>query len=801
MHLLRDLRYGLRLITASPWVSASAVLALALGIGANTVIFSVVYNTLLRPLPVRDPHRLVAFSNYNERRNINSGAMQYADVCEWRRSMRSFEAIAASQTTAMSLSDGGEPERANVGKVTANFFLMLGVRTAFGRDFSIEEDRPGRPHVAVISYPLWLRRFAANPNAVGATISLDGDAYIIVGVLPEGFRFVGQRMDAYIPLAARESRGARTGGVTAYGRLKQGVSPAALQHDLDEADAAVDAAVPAHKGWLIRTNELSEWIVPDVKLSLWLLLGAVVLVLLIACANVAGLLLSRAAVRRREIAVRAALGAGRGRLFRQLLAEGVPLGALGAGLGLLLAWWGVSLLPLIPADRIPRIGETRIDFAVLAFTAGVSILTCLLFALAPATTLSRADVHDTLKEGGRSGGGRGSRVRSALVICEVALALVLSVGATLMIRTFARLSAVDPGFNPRNLLTASIDIPRYKYATGKGERILAFYSDVLDRVRALPGVQSACLTTSLPLGGNYYRADFRIQGRDYSNPADVPIVNVRTVDDAYFRTLQIPLRKGRYFTPEDRLGAPPVMVINETTARRFFPDEEPIGKRIGGPESWRTIVGVVADIRHTDVSQGADTEVLAPFWQAPALSTTVAVRTDAAMYPDAGRLIPLLRRTITSADKDQAIARTLTMEKIMADRLAPRRLSMFLLMFFAGLALLLAALGIYGVLSYSVERRTHEIGIRVALGAARRDVIRMVVREAMILTAAGIAAGIAASLALTRLISGLIYGVSASDPATLVATAVILTAVGALAAWLPARRATGVDAMVALCYE
>jgi len=799
---LRDFRFGLRQLAAQPGISAVAVLALGLAIGANTAIFSVVKTVLLETLPVREPDTLVSFVHHNEKRNFNSTGTPYADVCEWRRDLRSFEAIAAQQQVTAVLSGGEEPERVVVSKVNAAFFPMIGVRPSWGRNFAEEEDRPGAGRVALLSHELFTRRFGGQwKTAGGATLVIDDQPHAVIGVLPPRFRFAGQqRADLYVPLALAEARGPRPVPVTAFARLKRGVTPPEVRAELDRVTAATIARLPPYKGFRLQTIPVTgEWISPDVRASLWVLLGAVGLVLLIGCANVANLLLSRAAARRREIAVRAALGAGRGRLVAQLLAESAPMGLAGGTLGLLLAWWGVRLLPLIDVSRLPRVAEVQVDGTVLAFTAAVSLLTCLLFGLAPALALSGVHVHHALKEGGRTGGPgvRGSRLRAFLVVIEVALALVLSVGATLMMRTFYSLSAVNPGFQPASLLSASLELPRGRFNTR--DQVLAFYDQVLERVRALRGVQSAALTSSLPLGGNYFRGSFAFEGQQYGGPAEYPVINLRTVDGQYFRTLQIPVVRGRSFDDvQDRGNAAPVVMINETTARRFFPGQDPIGKHV---DETMTVIGVIPDIKHTDVSMGPDTELLLPFFQKPMLAMTLVLRVDPRLYTDPLQVAPLLRRAVADVDQNLPLFRVGAMERIMADRLGPRRLNMILVGLFAALAMLLAALGIYGVLSFSVACRVQEIGVRMALGARERDVIGLVVRQMVGLGAAGLATGAGAAVLLARLARSVLFGVSATDPWTLAGAAAVLAAVAAAASWVPARRAARVDPVIALRAE
>ncbi|HMA06988.1 MAG TPA: FtsX-like permease family protein, partial [Ramlibacter sp.] len=508
------------------------------------------------------------------------------------------------------------------------------------------------------------------------------------------------------------------------------------------------------------------------------LLGAVTLVLLMGCANVASLLVARGAGRRREMAIRTALGASRGRLVGQLLAESLPLGVAGGGLGLLLAWWGIALLPLLEAARIPRLAETRLDGPMLALTVVVSMVTCVLFSLAPALDLSRAGLNQTMRAD-----GRGTRLRSALVAGEIAIALVLTIGAVLMIRTFRSLTAVNPGFNTANLLTALVDLPRTRYT--KPEMVHNFHRETVDRIRALAGVKAVSVTNSLPLGGNYFRGDFQVEGHEYANPRDVPMLDYRIVDRGYANAMQIRIVRGRFFDQQDGPNAPLAAVVNQFTARRLFGNDDPIGRRIGSPGSWMTVIGLIADIRHTDASQEPSAEVLLSFEQRPAATIAFTVRLDPAAYADPARFAPLLRGAVESVDRTVAVHHILSMERIMANRLAPRLLNMVVLILFTVLALTLAAVGVYGVLAYSVERRTQEIGIRMALGAERADVVRLVARETLGLAGIGTVAGLAAAAGLTRLASGALYGVTAMDPATYLGAAGCLMVVAGIASYLP----------------
>ena len=587
------------------------VLALGLGIGANTAIFSVVKTVLLDRLPVRDPATLVRLVHHNGKRNIDNWATPYADVSEWRRNLRRFTAIAAQQQITGALT-GGEPERVVVSKVNAGFFPMIGVYPRLGRNFAEEEDHPGAAGVALLSHELFLRRFGGQwKSADGARLFVDELPYRVIGVLPSRFRFDGPgRADLYVPLALAETSGTRPVAVSVFGRLKPGVTQQEVGVELDSMTALTIAQHPAYRGWHLQiTPVTAEWISPDVRTSLWVLAGAVGLVLLIGCANVAGVLLSRAAARRREIAVRAALGAARSRLVAQLLTESTPMGLCGGALGLFLAWWGVRLLPRIDISRLPRVAEAQVDGTALAFTVAISLLTCLLFGLAPALTLARGQVHDALKESGRASGRgvRGRRLHAVLVVVEVALALVLSVGASLMVGTFYNLSAVNPGFNPAGLLSASLELPRGKFSSK--EQLVGFYDRVVERARAIPGVKSVALTSSLPLGGSYFKGSFPFEGHQYASTAEYPVINLRTVDGEYVRTLQIPLARGRFFDDaQDRLNAPPVVAINETTARQQFAGQEPIGKHIAG---GLTVIGVIRDMKHTDVAWAPNRTVAA----------------------------------------------------------------------------------------------------------------------------------------------------------------------------------------------
>jgi putative ABC transport system permease protein len=799
--LLADLRYGCRLLLKNPGVTAVAVLALALGIGANTAIFSAVNAVLLRPLPFPQPDRLVSIRLDHDQRNIHNAFGPYPDIADWRQQSRSFEYLAAYAPASVNLTTRDEPERASLWMVNADFFPMLGVRMALGRGFLPEEDRPGAVRMAILSHGLWQRRFGSDPGLAGKTMLLDGDPCTVVGVLPAGFKLEAGTVDLYTPVAASSARSGHDRWMYGvYGRLKPGVSIEKAQAELDTITRRLEQQYPRPlTGWRPRVWGMRQFMVRDVELSLVVLLAAVALVLLIACANVANLLLARVSARQKEMAVRAAMGAGRWRVVRQLLTESILLALAGAFFGLLLAYWGVAALPALGTERFPMLQQARLDLPALGFTLLISLLTGLLFGIAPALAVSRTRVYETLKEGGRSSteSRAGSRLRGLLVVSEVALALPLMIGASLMIRSLLNLQDVNPGFNPAGVLTASINLPAPKYS--KPERQIAFYRQLQERLEAMPGVTAVGMASVLPLSGTNQGTSLLIQGRPVSSPSDAPILWFRIVNTRYFQAMQIPLRKGRVFTEQDAAGAPRVLIVNETMARRYWPNDDPIGKQVGNgaPNGWMPVVGVVGDVRHMSLAQEPDAEIYFPFGQSPQPALSLALRTSS----DPLRFAPALRRAVLELDREQPVSRVAAMEQTLADSLAAKRFSTVLLGIFAVVALVLAAIGIYGVISFSVTRRTHEIGIRMALGARAADVLRMVVIEGTRLALIGVSIGLAAAFALTRLIGALLYGVKATDPLVFCAISLLLIAVAALASYLPARRAARVDPMVALRYE
>jgi predicted permease len=806
---LQDLRYGARMLWKKPVFSLIAIITLALGIGANTAIFSVVNSILLRPLAYREPERLVLINHDYPQINLKASVSAFG-FRHYRDNAKSFESIAAISGTNFNLTGGGEPERLSSMQVTASFFPLLGAQVARGRVFLPEEEEAGRNRVAVLSDEFWRRRFGGDPNIVNSTITLNGENYNVIGVMPRGFQFgreMGMVVDLWTPLTfapAQLSPNSLTNEfLTVLARLKNGVTFQQAQAEMDTiADGLRQQYMPSgtRQNWGLTLQGFNDLIVGDIRTPLWILLGAVTLVLLIACANVANLLLARAAERHKEIAIRAALGAGRWRVLRQLLTESVLLGIVGGLLGLGLATLGVKLLTGLEQLRIPRMHEIGLDWRVLAFTLGLSLLTGLIFGLVPALQVTRADLHETLKEGGRTGASlaRGS-LRSAFVVLETALALMLLVGAGLLMRSFWRLQQVNPGFTPQNLLTLSVALPdRYR----EPHQRAGFYQQTLEQIRALPGVQAAGAVSILPMSGNNSSGSFRIEGRDVPSGQSPPHGDRWAATAGYFETLKIPLIRGRFFSERDAADAPGVAIIDETMARKYWPNEDPVGKRIsfeGPPENrrWREVVGIVGHVKHKGLDGESRVQYYIPHPQRAQGGMFLAVRT--AGTPS--EVAPAVRGVIKNLDKDLPVFRVMAVEQLVADSMTLRRFTLTLLGIFASIALVLATVGLYGVLSYSVTQRSHEIGVRMALGASAADVLKLIVKQGMLLTGLGVVIGLIGAFALTRLMANLLFGVTASDPLTYGVIALLLALVALLACWLPARRATKVDPMIALRYE
>ncbi|HYP26712.1 MAG TPA: ABC transporter permease [Blastocatellia bacterium] len=807
--LWQDIRYGVRVLAKSPGFTVVAVLTMALGIGANTAMFSVVYAVLLRPLPYADSDRLVILAE-KSRDGDRMGAA-YPNYKDWSERAQSFDEMAAYQGSSFNLTGVDRPVRLQGRRVNWNFFRLLGASPQLGRSFTDQDDSPGATPTAIISHGLWKEQFGGAPDIIDSTIKVDQIQYTIIGVLPPDFEYI-RRDDLYVPLGL--SLAQKTGGLLdrgnhfslfALARLKEGVPVAQANEEMKALAAQLEQEYPAtNSGNSATAQSLIDVFVENVRPTLIILLAAVGFVLLIACVNVANLTLVRSAERQKEIAVRLALGAGRGRIVRQFLSESVLIALAGGAAGLLIGAWAVSGLMALVPPNVPRLGQVKMNETVFIFTLGVSLLTGLLFGLLPALQASGTSLQGALKEGGRStGGSLRERTRKILLVAEVGLALVLLIGAGLMLRTVSRLMSVDPGFNADNLLTMRFIMAGEAYTQ---DRRRNFYNECIQQVEALPGVESAALTMSLPIDGSEWQSIFIAADKPVPERAELPSASFVPISSNFFETLGIRLLKGRVFSEADVSGSPHVVVINESLAKRIWPDEDPIGKRLkqGWPEDktpWREVVGVVSDVKLNGVNRETPIQAYLPLTQEPARFVALIART---------RGNPLafgttVEQTIRSLDKELPVYNTRSMDQLMGNSVGLQRLTMVLLSGFAVLALLLAAVGIYGVMSYTVTQRTHEIGIRMAMGARPRDVLMLIVGQGMVLTVIGISIGLAAAFGLARLMSSLLsdllFGVSASDPLSYAMLTAVLSAVALLACYLPARRATRVDPMVALRYE
>jgi putative ABC transport system permease protein len=800
----QDFRFGLRVLGRQPGFSAVAMLALALGIGANTAIFSVVNGVLLRPLPFRDPGRIVTVWQRDAQTGNDRERVSPANFLDYRERNRVFEGMAALRPYGLDYTGEGEPETWPAWLVTEGFFEVVGAGALHGRTFLPEEYRPDGANAVVLGHGLWRRKFGADPAVVGRSVVLDGRPHTIVGVMPPEFHFTQER-ELIAPVVFGEQERARRGatylGVIA--RLEPGVSVEQAEADMGAVAARLAEEYPqVNRRMGAAVLPLDEHMVGHVRPALLVLLGAVGFVLLIACANVATLLLARGAARERELAVRAALGAGRARLARQLLTENLALALLGGLLGLLLAWWGVGFVRALNPGDLPRIEQVRLDGEVLGFALAASLLTALAFGLLPAARLSRPDVGGVLGGAGRRAPGLGRRsLGGALVATEIALALVLLAGAGLLVRSFARLTQVDPGFSAENVLTLQVHV----YDLNPEPRQQAAYFErALERLRALPGVAAAGAGSAPPFigeGGIEIDAPFAIDRRPQPGPGEEPTAFHSVTTDGYFAALGIPLLRGRLFTAADHEEGAPVVLINETMARRYWPGEDPVGqtitvRRLGGAVS-REIVGVVGDVRHTGLDSVPRAEIFLHHLQAPFGSMTFVVR--AASDPLA--LLPAVKQEIWAVNKNQPFYSVRAMDELVSESLGGRRFSLVLLGSFAAVALSLAGVGVYGLVSFSTRQRTHEIGVRMALGARPGDVLRSVIGEGLLLALPGVVLGLAGAFVLTRFLEGMLFGVAPRDPATFVAISVLLLAVAVLASYLPARRATRIDPMQALRYD
>ena len=822
--LIQDLRHAARALARRPGLSSVAVATLALAIGANAAIFTAVHAVLLRPLPVADPDRLVWVWETSAQRAVPRISASAAAYAAYRDRSGCFTDLGASTDWLANLTGAGRPESVIAYRFSGNFFTILGVRARLGRTLGPEDSRPGHDRVVVLADSLWRRHFGADPGVIGRAVTLDGESYTVVGVMPPGFGHP-PRVELWAPLVLEgaDATDARVRFIRMIGRLRPGVSVSRAREAVKGVAAGLAREDPeTHGGWSATADPLASRYTGDVRPALLVLWGAVGFVLLIAAANVGSLLLARAADRAREVAIRASLGAGRGRLVRQLLVESVVLSTLGGGGGLVLAFWGVDLLTgLFPTTianvAIPPLDAVHVDTPVLAFTLGLSLATGIAFGLAPAWQAARAALGPSLREGGRGSteGRRQRRFRAGLVVGEVALALVLTTGAALMVRSFAHLRAGDLGFDPSDVMTARLILPdpsadasgRTDYGYGPPEKKRALYDHVLARLRELPGVEAAGATTFLPLSGWSGVRAFEVEGRPAPSPADRPQAQIEMVDEGYFRAMRMPIARGRGIDARDVASSPRVVVVNQALARRIFGDEDPIGHRIDmrlrqqGPGAvapdWREVVGVVGDVRQQGLAVAPEPELYAAYRQEPLPVIGLVVRARAGQTVRA----EAIEQAVWSFDKDQPVLAVMPFSRLAADSITLRRASTLLLGAFAVVAVFLAALGLYGVMAHAVARRTHEIGIRMAVGARAADVLSMVVRDGLGLAAAGAGLGLVASLALTRVLGSLLYGVSATDPVSFGAVAAILLVVAAVASYIPGRRAARVDPVIALRYE
>jgi putative ABC transport system permease protein len=802
MSALLDLRNGLRQLVRAPGFSLVAIAALAIGVGANTAIFSVINTLLLQRLPYRDADRLAIIWEHNLPRDRKNNVVAPANFLHWRDMNQSFEDIAAVTVTYnITLTGSGEPEELATQAVTAELFPILGVGASLGRTFTSAENQPNT-RVALISDRLWRRRFGADPGILQRPVILQGLAYSVAGVMPPGFSFLDKTVDVWLPIGfTAQSRTPRGRSLQAVGRLKPGIPIERAQEDMKRVAAELTRMFPDfNTGWTARVVSLREQLTGDVRPALYVLAFAVGFVLLIACANVANLLLARATARQRELAVRAALGAGRARLVRLLLAESIVLSLAGGLCGLLLAWWALGFLRAVAAERLPiqRLELVAIDGWVLTFTMATSLLCGLVFGVIPALTASGARLNDSLKEGGRTGSGaRGNRTRNTFVVIEFALALVLLVGAGLLLRSFMHLLAVNPGFDPARTVTMRISLPSSRYG-GDGQRA-QFFARLFREVDRLPGVQASGAISFLPLTGLGAATSMVIVGQPTPPKGQEPVTDVRVMTHDYLKAMGVPLLSGRLFNDQDPADWKNRVVINETMARRHWPGEDPIGKRIhiNWDDAEDEIIGVVGDVKHAGLDADIRPMTYWPYQRNPYGAMTIAVRTAG----DATQVTNAIGALIRQFDPDLVAAGVRTMEDVVASSVAQRRLTMLLLTVFAGAALLLAAVGIYGVIAYSVTQRTQEIGIRMALGAERGHVLRMVIRQAVLLAGVGIIVGGAGAFLLTRLMKGLLFNVRPGDPLTFAAVSAVLASVAILASYLPGRRATRVDPVIALRAE
>jgi putative ABC transport system permease protein len=819
-NLFQDLRYGFRTLVKNVGFTLVAVVALALGTGANSAIFSVINAVLLRPLPYEKPDDLMNVWGNNLKSGNAKAGISAPDFMDYQSQNSCFDGMASFAYDDFNLSGGDMPEHVQGTMVSSNLFQVLGVKPAAGRLLLDEDGQPGADRVVVISNGLWKRRFGSDQSLIGQTIQLNGTGFTVVGVTPSNFQSPEKGDDLWIPMSFDGGDRLRIPSSTSpellknravtflksVARLKPGVTRHQAQEQMSSIASQLEKEYPNTNTSLgISVVPIKEEVIGDMGKALWVLGYAVGFVLLIACANVANLLLSRAAARQKEIAVRIALGAGRWRLIRQLLTESVLLALIGGVLGLGLAFGAIKLLIAINPANIPRLGEIDIDGRVLGYTLLISIMTGIIFGLVPALQATKPDLNETLKaEGARgsTGGIRKQRFRSALVISEVALTVLLLIGAGLMIKSFYSLQRVKLGFNPENVLTMQVNLPSLNYS--EDSQITSFYDQVIKRVQALPGVQAAGAATSIPLMDRVFTRRFIIEGRAPATPNERLTSHFRSVSHDYHRAMGISLLKGRYFTEQDREKSTPVIIINESLARLYWPDEDPLGKRINFPSDgpiWREIVGIVADVKHQKLDADSGSEMYVPYFQKPFTFMGLVVRTGT----DPAQMTNTVRNEVLAVDSTQAVYDVKTMQQMVGETVSQPRLNMLLLTIFAGIALVLAAVGIYGVMSTAVSQRKHEIGIRMALGAQANDILKMIVGQGMTLAAIGLVIGVIIAFLLafflTRVIEGFLFGVSATDLTIFIGIPLLLVVVAFLSCYIPARRATKVDPMIALRAE
>ena len=816
----QDVRYATRMLLKHPGITFIVIVALALGIGANTAIFSVVNAVLLQPLPYEESDRLVFLTESTA--TVDEMSLAYPNFMDWRAQNHVFDKIGVYNRQSYNLTGAGEAERIITGQVSADLFSALRVNAQLGRVFTNEEDKPGATPVVVLSHALWQRRFGGQANIINQALTLNGKSYTVIGVMPQGYQFPS-RAEMWVPVGqlsgdATWRQRSNHMGLWAVARLKPGVSLASAQADMENIALNLERQYPdINAGSRVKIQPLIEVFVSEIRRALWVLFAAVAFVLLIACANIANLLLARASARQKEMAIRSAMGAGRWRIVRQLLTESVLLALVGGSFGLLLARWGIDLILYVSPDAIPRSKEISLNWRVMSFTIGVSCVTGVLFGLVPALQSGGVNVHKTLKETGRGVTGR-HWLRSSLVVVEVAMTLVLLIGAGLMLRSFYRLQNISPGFSYEHVTSFSVSLPAQKYAT-EAQRA-DFYKRLLDNSRALPGVEATAATSGLPLGNNGWQTSFAVDGRPLPPRDQIPSMSACLVTPDYFRAMNIPLKAGRYFVDSDNrsfltgkdlskfnenektMAGLNSIIIDEEFARRYWPNEDAVGKRVKlGPQDKLpivTVVGVVGRVKMEGLRQESNrVQGYFPYAQILGSDMTVIVKGSS----DPNQMMAAVREQVREIDANQPIYSIRTLNEILAESVAPERLNLTLLGLFAGVALLLAIVGIYGVMSHAVTQRTHEIGIRMAVGAQPRDVFRLVIGQGMMLALIGVAFGLVGAFGLTRLMTTMLFGIAPNDPATFASIALVLTLVALAACYLPGRRATKVDPLVALRYE